>query len=42
MTAAALQEDREKCFAAGMDGYISKPFKAEEVRALLTLHLTNV
>lgn len=41
MTAAALHEDREKCFAAGMDGFISKPFKSEEVRALLIMHLAD-
>ena len=41
MTAAAMIEDRDKCFEAGMDAYISKPFKVDEVQALLVLHLAN-
>jgi CheY-like chemotaxis protein len=35
MTANALPEDREACFAAGMDDYVAKPIRLEELSAAL-------
>lgn len=35
MTASALKGDREICLASGMDGYISKPAKIEDLKAVL-------
>ncbi len=35
MTADAFEEDRQRCFAHGMDGYISKPFKPDQLVAAI-------
>ncbi len=37
LTAHALREDRERCIAAGMDGYLSKPIRAGKLLEVLEM-----
>jgi CheY-like chemotaxis protein len=39
LNAHAMKGDREKCLAAGMDGYLSKPIRPQELDAVLQHYL---
>jgi CheY-like chemotaxis protein len=41
LTANALEEDREACLAAGMDGFLTKPLERERLTDVLTSVATH-
>jgi len=41
LTAHAMKGDRERCIAAGMDGYLSKPIRAQELDDILDKYVAR-
>jgi CheY-like chemotaxis protein len=42
MTANAMEADRDRCIEAGMDDYLSKPIKAQELQSMLARYADAV
>ena len=42
LTAHALKEDADRCLAAGMDAYVSKPIQVDEFIELVELLLEQL
>jgi CheY-like chemotaxis protein len=41
MTASAMSEERERCLAAGMDDFISKPVSYKVIEEMITATLLH-
>ena len=41
VTAHALEEDRERCFEAGMNDFVAKPVRPAIIREKISVHLSQ-
>ena len=41
LTAHAMKGDQERCLAAGMDGYLTKPIRPQELDQLLSRYVAE-
>jgi two-component system, sensor histidine kinase and response regulator len=41
LTAHAMKGDREKCLAGGMDGYLTKPIRPQELHEILEEYVSR-